>query len=446
MSTDYADVRPTRRFFIDMLTADIALEDAILDLIDNAIDALSRSRSLQLSEDLLLKSNVNGSHAARVSVHLSEREIRIEDNCGGLEKEEVLESVFRIGRIIPQTEAALGVYGIGLKRAIFKIGNAFELRSRTDNGGFRAHLKDIDRWADSDDPNWQLPVEDETAAKSVPKGSTLVRIWDLREPVKRRIREGTLLSSLKGTIARTYPLILGRLLNVSIDGVRVAVSALPVAASDRVRPAIERLTVGKPDVRITLIAGVAALEDDEWTTANAGWYVICNGRVVVSADKSELTGWGTKSLPQFHSKYRAFVGVAFFFSEHPAALPWTTTKRGINRDSVVFQQAQPRMALAARQVLAFLNRLYPGELSEAPAERATAASVTQRDVRKLATSKERPFRADVRKGPTSTIRIQFDATPAELDLARRCIGRPSWSGAKVGRYALDYLLRHEGRE
>ena len=35
--------RPVKRFFVDMLTRDIALEDAILDLLDNCVDGILRN-------------------------------------------------------------------------------------------------------------------------------------------------------------------------------------------------------------------------------------------------------------------------------------------------------------------------------------------------------------------------------------------------------------------
>ena len=35
------DASPTKAFFIDNLTRDLTLEDAILDLIDNSVDAAS---------------------------------------------------------------------------------------------------------------------------------------------------------------------------------------------------------------------------------------------------------------------------------------------------------------------------------------------------------------------------------------------------------------------
>jgi hypothetical protein len=40
-----ADATPTKRFFIDNLTRDLTLEDAILDLVDNSIDAFVRTHS-----------------------------------------------------------------------------------------------------------------------------------------------------------------------------------------------------------------------------------------------------------------------------------------------------------------------------------------------------------------------------------------------------------------
>lgn len=37
-STDTAQASPTKQFFVSMLTRDISLADAILDLLDNCLD------------------------------------------------------------------------------------------------------------------------------------------------------------------------------------------------------------------------------------------------------------------------------------------------------------------------------------------------------------------------------------------------------------------------
>ena len=444
MTTKYADARPTRRFFIEMLTVDINLEDAILDLVDNAIDALCRNRKLDLSEKLLLSDDGNSLSGARVSIQVNEREISVEDTCGGIERNEALSSMFRIGKIGASHDASLGVYGIGLKRAIFKMGNSFELVSKRERSGFVASLDDIDAWAEDDSSDWKIPTKDATPAKSVKSAGTKVKIWNLRDPIKRRIREGTLLSSLTSAISRTYPFLLNKFVRVSLNGNEVEPESVPVAGSEQIAPAVAHLLVKDPEVRVTLIAGIASLHDAERSIAKAGWYIVCNGRVVISADKSELTGWGAKLLPQFHDKYRPFIGIAFFFSAYPLALPWTTTKRQINRDSVAFLTALPHMATATRQVLPLLNRMYPGEPVESPPEREAVSSVIQLDVRQLARSKPSSFKADIRKTSSrQTTRVQYDVTMGELERARRCLKQPRWSGTKVGRYAFDYLLRNE---
>ena len=39
---DFAQASPTKRFFVSMLTRDISLADAILDLLDNCLDGALR--------------------------------------------------------------------------------------------------------------------------------------------------------------------------------------------------------------------------------------------------------------------------------------------------------------------------------------------------------------------------------------------------------------------
>lgn len=42
---DEVSANPVKRFFVEMLTRDISLEDAILDLLDNCVDGIQRSVS-----------------------------------------------------------------------------------------------------------------------------------------------------------------------------------------------------------------------------------------------------------------------------------------------------------------------------------------------------------------------------------------------------------------
>src|SRR5437879_2819455 len=98
MTTTYADAYPRKHFFLEMFTRDISLEDCILDLIDNSIDALVRSRDVDFVESIF---NRNGdltkeqkAHLPRVNVSFSDRKFIIEDNCGGITRKEAREDTF----------------------------------------------------------------------------------------------------------------------------------------------------------------------------------------------------------------------------------------------------------------------------------------------------------------------------------------------------------------
>jgi hypothetical protein len=67
-------------------------------------------------------------------------------------------------------------------------------------------------------------------------------------------------------------------------------------------PGFDRVTEGK--VTCTLLATLAP--PSERRLESAGWYVICNGRIVLAADKTEVTGWGAAVLPTFQPKFSAF--------------------------------------------------------------------------------------------------------------------------------------------
>ena len=45
------DASPTKNFFVDMLTRDIDIKDAILDLLDNCIDGIQRTTRGQALAD-----------------------------------------------------------------------------------------------------------------------------------------------------------------------------------------------------------------------------------------------------------------------------------------------------------------------------------------------------------------------------------------------------------
>ena len=77
---------PTKTFFIHMLTVDIDLADAILDLADNCVDGARRLRPDEQYAGLSVRLEVDANH------------FRIADNCGGISADIAGKYAFRFGR------------------------------------------------------------------------------------------------------------------------------------------------------------------------------------------------------------------------------------------------------------------------------------------------------------------------------------------------------------
>jgi hypothetical protein len=435
---------PTKHFFIENLTRDLNLEDAILDLVDNSIDAFIRTRKIDVSPNLLrLGPSANGLKTpdeANIKVTISPTEISIIDTSGGIPLQHALTNVFRFGRVDDSQESSLGVYGVGLKRAIFKIGQQVLIESRTLQDGFILNL-DLPQWAD-EEKSWDFPLEEIGAAGSEADAGTTIKISNLRPEVSQRIKDPTLTRQLELALSTTYTLFLSRFISISLNGKLVSPRPLPIGGSTDVKPGFREVQVG--DVKVEIIAGLAARESGEWNIERAGWYVLCNGRVVVNADKTSLTGWGIEA-PQFVSKYRGFVGIAFFFSEKPAELPWTTTKRGLNQEAPVFQMARAEMSLLAKPVIAFLNKMYPSDPAPQIDERNLADAVKVVDVQAVAGQTAGSFAAGTitRTRATNTIQVRYQAYRTDVEAVKKNINQPSWTAGAIGRYTFDYFLKME---
>ncbi|MDO8500748.1 MAG: ATP-binding protein [Gemmatimonadaceae bacterium] len=441
-----ADATPTKRFFIDNLTRDLTLEDAILDLVDNSIDAFIRTRNIDVSP-ALLRGAIDGGGlpasapaAPPIKITVNANEIVIADRCGGIAVDRAETEVFRIGRVDSEIESALGVYGIGLKRAIFKIGRDITIQSHTENDGFLMRL-DVNKWAGED--SWMIPFEVAPKAKSKAQAGTTITIRKLTPEVLLRIKDPVLMRRLFEGLSSTYTLFLGRFLHITLNDKPVAAKPLPLGSSADLEPAFRELTFG--DVKVELFAGLAGRKAGEWNIDRAGWYVLCNGRVVVHADKTETTGWGLNG-PQFVSKYRGFVGIAFFFSENPASLPWTTTKRGLNQESEAYLRTRLEMMATARPVLTFLNNMYPSEPAPDVAERTMVDKLTVVDLRSITAKPNAAFTAKVIRQAKKNVSVQYSAPLADVEQIKKKINKPSMGAGAVGLHTFKYFLRMECAE
>jgi Histidine kinase-, DNA gyrase B-, and HSP90-like ATPase len=134
-----ANANPSKSFFIAMLTRDIDLVDCILDLLDNSVDGIgeaARRSGAQLDADHPFEGNT-------VEIAFDRDSFRIADASGGIPIKVAEDYAFRFGRPDDAPElkdGTIGLYGIGMKRAIFKMGNVVAMQSSTGTESFSLNL------------------------------------------------------------------------------------------------------------------------------------------------------------------------------------------------------------------------------------------------------------------------------------------------------------------
>lgn len=439
-ATIQADASPEKRLFISLLTRDIPLIAAFLDLIDNSINAAVEPYSARLKsadEYLTLFSDESVTPGVNISLLISGEKIEIKDTAGGISATMAKEHVFKFGRDAEPGSGTdrLSVYGIGLKRAIFKLGNKITMRSEHIEGGFDLKL-DVTKWAQSSQPPWTFDITPREPV-SADKTCTTIVVTDLYDEVRRRISDGVFEGQLRDGVARTYAYYLAKLVNISVNTTPVEGINIELGKNH----ASENYDF--ENVTCAVTAGIGVPQAGAFRDKSSGWFVFCNGRAVISADKSPLTGWGGGSLPIFQPKHRPFLGTVFFVSEDPSLLPWTTTKSNINEDSAIWQTAKRHMSSLGREVVSFLDGRYTDEGTEVPSKDLQEASGGNRvSVLSAAVAKARSFKVPKSSENTST-RVQYDARVSDIKKIAAHVKRPSMSASDVGRHTFNYFLRNE---
>ncbi len=423
MSIAKADANPTKSFFVRMLTRDISLDDCILDLVDNSIDG-----AWEMSGDTpsLTESTVLGKFS--VDITISAESFAIQDNCGGITLDDAVDYAFTFGRrdepeeldsaksqeasgdTVDKTETtettetrepySVGVYGIGMKRAIFKIGRSITIRSTYADGpdGSRASFVvpiEVEEWLADNDPRWDFPI-DETEHLDDP--GVRIEIGGLSVETANRFADPAYLAELRAVLARDYMLPMMHGLVVRVNEIPVPARRVNLRRGDAFQPMRDSYRDG--EVTVELLAGMGAPPPDENSPDESdkaemasGWYVLCNGRVVLAADTSSITGWGG-DLPKWHGQYTGFAGLILFTSPHAFLLPMTTTKRGVDVSAGVYLRARARMIQPARAWIDYTNArkqdLEDAKKLEQASQAQPVTEVAPRPIVELPTLTKRP--------------------------------------------------------
>ncbi|WP_295953781.1 ATP-binding protein [uncultured Xanthomonas sp.] len=370
--------RPTKSFFVHMLTRDIELQDALLDLLDNCVDGIVRS----LGSDLPAE-NPYGNFQAVIT--MAPDHFIIEDNCGGIPIAVARKYAFAIGKPAGFEEYAnhttVGMYGIGMKRAIFKLGTEALVESKRDEGfvvEFSPEWMEEDSWND-------LPMYDQKESSPIQNG-TRIEVHELSQEAKTAFSDAVWVDGFRKSVSRHYALIIKKGFSVTIGSPAEIERGIPPVSPEEIRFLVTEIDDGKRiapfvykgecsgvDVEIyaglyrkLLSSGDGELEEEtRGSSDDAGWTISCNDRVVVWKDRTRLTGWGEATVPNYHGQFIAITGIVML-SGDPARLPLTTTKRGVDASSNLYSEVKDMMRDATKALTSFTNKWkkFPARLED----------------------------------------------------------------------------------
>lgn len=347
------DTRPTKALVVGGLTRDIGVSAAVFDLIDNSIDAARDTIFASGPEkpgDGLPKSYAG----FYVDLKLSGDGCSIDDNCGGITVDALKTMVLRFGQ--PSSHPlGIGIFGLGLNRAIFKLGRVSHLK--TDTGSQRAELVlNVDEYLRSDD--WYLPAQEFTSSG---QPGTTVEIAQLPDKIAALFADHDWVDEYRRDVGRRYAKFIRKGFRITVNGVNAQDGEVQIRKRG---PFPEEYKSYKADgVTIHIRFGqhsehrFSAERDYDKSrniplTGEFGWTVICNDRAIVVSDQTYKTGWETK----FHNEFYGFAGVVSFEAQEPGLLPWDTTKFDVEMNNRAYQLALLDMRKFAEKWRSYANQ------------------------------------------------------------------------------------------
>lgn len=339
---------PTKDFFITMLIKDITLRDAIGDLVDNSVDAIkAKATNRENLKGYTININVDGNH------------FLISDNGTGIEEEVAREYAFKLGKPKDHKliDHSIGRFGIGMKRAFFKLGNSISVKSKAPTSSFSISIP-VSTWKEDED-NWDFHFENvKTKQKNKADATgTVIEITDLSADAKESFKKPQFQYELREEIATEQILNISKGIKITINDEPLVPPDLTLKFNKDISPAYWRHTFKHSkdsELQVEILAGVS----DE-IEIEGGWNIFCNDRLILSRDTSATTGWtgaGGDGVAKYHQQFWGFRGYVFFNSKKSSSLPWNTTKTGIDPDSSDYLAVRKKMIELMKDVFLLLNR------------------------------------------------------------------------------------------
>jgi hypothetical protein len=344
----------------------------------------------------------------------------------------------------------VGVYGIGMKRAVFKLGENIRVVS--------THLEpegseypnsfsvpiDVASWLADTEPSWDFDIEE---AEPLPEPGVSIQISTLTPETRSRFEDSAYVMGLRTILSRIYMLPLMQGLQLTVNGDPITGRRLILRNDENFAPL--RNTYEDGVVVVELVAGMffpppddIAPDESARGDRDSGWYIICNGRVVIDADRTHLTGWGENRLPRWHVQYSGFVGVALFSSINATALPMTSTKRGVDVSAGVYRRALSRMYEPTRSWIDYTN----ARKEALEASKALEASAAPVEITNIVPSSTVRLPSPPKVPTDRVANVNYSVPLKDMRKLARAFGNANMPYREVGLRSFEYALKFEAED
>lgn len=340
-----------------MLIKDITLRDAIGDLVDNAVDAIKTR-----AED---PNNLKG---FEIDIKLGKTYFSIDDNGYGMEAEVARNTAFNFGKSEKHNliDNSIGQFGIGMKRAFFKLGNFIQVKSTSPTSKFEIDIN-VKEWL-KDKKTWEYNFKEGTLEENIknPPSKTgfKIKINELSTDSELSFNDKSFVEQLIKEIQYEHMLNINKGLIIRINEIKLNTTPIDLVFDTDIKPTYWEKKQENQIVKI--LAGISTKDDQD-----GGWYIFCNDRLIISKNKTDETVWtGSKGdgVPFWHSQYHRFRGYVFFEAKDSSLLPWNTTKTGMDLDSPYYKEVRRMMINMTRQVMDLLDKLKSEKEKDNPEE------------------------------------------------------------------------------
>lgn len=308
------DAMPSKRMYLSII-ADYDLNKSICELVDNGFDVWTRAgRTKPIS--------------IHVELNIEQGSITVEDNAGGLGKDDLRYIVGPGQSGSAATDQTIGIFGVGTKRAVVALAQEIKIRTR-DEQDITHQVEFDDAWIHQDD-EWQLPL---FVGEEITPGTTKVELSKLRLKLDKDAEK-----SLREHLSATYAYF------VSKHDATLWLNGKPIEAKlfndwsypPGFEPRHYSGTVMSPTKRpitVDVFAGLSA--EASPTLGEYGVYFYCNERLVAPAVKSFEVGFTTGQAGNPHPKI-SLTKIIVHLNGDAGDMPWNSSKSDINTKHPTF--------------------------------------------------------------------------------------------------------------